>query len=56
MIRPLDMIGKNTEYWKTLMRNEGISRFIDQDIWLVKDFPDDTFTGISPYFVFVVLG
>ncbi len=29
------------------MRNEDISHFIDQDIWLVKDFPDDALTGIS---------
>jgi hypothetical protein len=46
MIRPLDMIGKNTERhsWEIKV----------SDIWLVKDFPDDTFTGISPYFVFLV--
>ncbi len=52
MIRPLDMKGKNTE--RHLWEFKVSVIFIDQDIWLVKDFPDDVFTGIFQYFLFLV--
>ena len=50
------MIGKNTERHSREIKVSVILLIKTFDWRLVKGFPDDIFTGISPYIVFLALG